>query len=139
MRGNLVQLTIGGYLYEQPGFITGLTYEMGEESPWEIGIGTEYGTGDGTVKELTQIIKVTGFNFTPIHNFIPRLQGNSFGGDGEGFASSYGPERFIALANGPDDKNSNYNYSDTKPATPINPIQPTTITNTNPSLPSILV
>ena len=139
MRGNLVQLTIGGYLYEQPGFITGLTYEMGEESPWEIGIGTEYGTGDGTVKELTQIIKVTGFNFTPIQNFIPRLQGNSFGDDGEGFASSYGQERFIALANGPDENNSNYNYSDTTPPTPINPIQPTTIANTNPSLPSILV
>ena len=54
-------------------------------------------------------------------------------------ASSYGQERFIALANGPDENNSNYNYSDTTPATPINPIQPTTITNTNPSLPSILV
>jgi hypothetical protein len=133
MRGNLVQLTIGGYLYEQPGFITGLTYEMGEESPWEIGIGTKYGTGDGTVKELTQIIKVTGFNFTPIHNFIPRLQNNSFGNEGEGFASSYGQERFISLANGPDDKNSNYNYSDTTPPTPINPIQPTTIATPAPS------
>jgi hypothetical protein len=140
MRGNLVQLTIGGYLYEQPGFITGLTYEMGEESPWEIGIGTEYGTGDGTVKELTQIIKVTGFNFTPIQRFIPRLQGNSFStnavsttGEGTGFASSYGNERFIALANGPDDKNSNYNYSDTTPLTPINPIQPTTIATPAPS------
>jgi hypothetical protein len=146
MRGNLVQLTIGGYLYEQPGFITGLTYEMGEESPWEIGIGTEYGTGDGTVKELTQIIKVTGFNFTPIQKFIPRLQNNSFStnavsttGEGTGFASSYGQERFIALANGPDDKNSNYNYSDTTPPTPINPIQPTTIANPNPSLPLNLV
>jgi len=120
MRGNLVQLTIGGYLYEQPGFITGLTYEMGEESPWEIGIGTEYRTEDGTVKELPQIIKVTGFNFTPIQRFIPRLQDNSFStndvvtaGDATGFASSYGPERFIALANGPNDENSNYNYPDT--------------------------
>jgi hypothetical protein len=74
MRGNLVQLTIGGYLYEQPGFITGLTYEMGEDSPWEIGIGTVDGSEDGTVKELTQIIRVTGFSFTPIQNFIPRKQ-----------------------------------------------------------------
>ena len=113
MRGNLVQLTIGGYLYEQPGFITGLTYEMGEDSPWEIGIGTTNRSDDGTVKELTQIIRVTGFNFTPIQNFIPRLQGNSFGTDATGFAETYGPERFIALANGPDDANSNYNYIDT--------------------------
>jgi hypothetical protein len=86
---------------------------MGEDSPWEIGIGTEYGTGDGTVKELTQIIRVTGFNFTPIQKFIPRLQDNSFGSDATGFAETYGPERFIALTNGFDDANSNYNNIDT--------------------------
>jgi hypothetical protein len=121
MRGNLVQLTIGGYLYEQPGFITGLTYEMGEESPWEIGIGVNNNFEDGTVKELTQIIRVTGFNFTPIQNFIPRLQDNSFGSDATGFAETYGPERFIALANGPNDKNSNYNYPDTSTTSSITP------------------
>jgi hypothetical protein len=121
MRGNLVQLTIGGYLYEQPGFITGLTYEMGEESPWEIGIGITNGSEDGTVKELTQIIKVSGFNFTPIQNFIPRLQSNSFGTDAIGFAESYGPERFIALANGPRDEDSNYNFPDTSTTSSITP------------------
>jgi hypothetical protein len=121
MRGNLVQLTIGGYLYEQPGFITGLTYEMGEESPWEIGIGVKNDSEDGTVKELTQIIKVSGFNFTPIQNFIPRLQSNSFGTDATGFAESYGPERFIALANGPKDKDSNYNFPDTSTTSSITP------------------
>jgi hypothetical protein len=108
MRGNLVQLTIGGYLYEQPGFITGLTYEMGEDSPWEIGIGSSDDSEDGTVKELTQIIRVTGFSFTPIQNFIPRLQDNSFGSDAIGFAETYGPERFIALSNGPANADSNY-------------------------------
>jgi hypothetical protein len=119
MRGNLVQLTIGGYLYEQPGFITGLTYEMGEESPWEIGIGVVNGSEDGTVKELTQIIKVTGFNFTPIQKFIPRLQDNSFGSDAIGFAETYGPERFIALANGIGKEDNNYNVvnTNTKPPT----------------------
>jgi hypothetical protein len=127
MRGNLVQLTIGGYLYEQPGFITGLTYDMGEESPWEIGIGVNNNFEDGTVKELTQIIKVTGFNFTPIQNFIPRLQVNSFEHnaineiDATGFGETYGPERFIALANGPSDKNSNYNYPDTSTTSSITP------------------
>jgi len=121
MRGNLVQLTIGGYLYEQPGFITGLTYEMGEDSPWEIGIGTTNRSDDGTVKELTQIIRVTGFNFTPIQNFIPRLQDNSFGTDATGFAETYGPERFIALTNGSNDTNSNYNYVDTSITSSILP------------------
>jgi hypothetical protein len=111
MRGNLVQLTIGGYLFEQPGFITGLTYEMGEDSPWEIGIGTTPGSEDGTVKELTQIIKVTGFNFTPIQRFVPKLQDNSFGTDAIGFAESYGPEHFISLANGGGDNNNYEKYN----------------------------
>jgi hypothetical protein len=119
MRGNLVQLTIGGYLYEQPGFITGLTYEMGEDSPWEIGIGSSDDSEDGTVKELTQIIRVTGFSFTPIHNFVPRKQRlefsnntNSTSGSGDytGFVNNYGPQRFIALANGPGADKNNYDY-----------------------------
>jgi hypothetical protein len=109
MRGNLVQLTIGGYLYEQPGFITGLTYEMGDDSPWEIGIGTTETPDDSSVKELTQIIRVTGFSFTPIHNFVPRKQqltftnnNNTTGSvsDDTGFVQNYDNERFIALSNG---------------------------------------
>ncbi len=35
MAGNLVQLTVGGYLYEQVGFITSLTYDVPAESPAE--------------------------------------------------------------------------------------------------------
>jgi hypothetical protein len=112
MRGNLVQLTIGGYLYEQPGFITGLTYEMGEDSPWEIGIGVTNGSEDDNVKELTQIIRVSGFQFTPIQNFIPRLQVNSFGNDDTGLAETYGPERFISLANGAGKQYNNYDTKD---------------------------
>ena len=38
MRGNLATLTVGGYFYEQPGIITGLSYSVPEESPWEIAI-----------------------------------------------------------------------------------------------------
>ena len=49
------------------------------------------------------IVKVTGFTFNPIHNFIPQVQQNSFNGAKLGsnarFASSYGVERYIALAN----------------------------------------
>ena len=123
MRGNLVQLTIGGYLYEQPGFITSLSYEMGEDSPWEIGIGSTDGSEDGTVKELTHIIKVSGFTFTPIQKFIPRKQEltfstNAVNTDGEdtGFVQSYGNQQFIALANGPNAENNNYNNDDTSVA-----------------------
>ena len=56
MRGNIVKLTIGGYLFEQPGIIISLTYDVPSESTWEIGIGTD-DAGDPTVKELPHIIK----------------------------------------------------------------------------------
>jgi hypothetical protein len=116
MRGNLVQLTVGGYLYEQPGFITSLTYDIQEDTPWEIGIGVGNGSEDGSVKELPHIIRVSGFNFVPIQNFIPRLQDNTFStndvntqGTGTGMSILDGPERFIALANGTDPSQTNYN------------------------------
>jgi hypothetical protein len=118
MRGNLVQLTIGGYVYEQPGFITALTYDVPSESPWEIGLGSsEAGNEDSSVKELPHMIKVTGFSFTPIQRFIPRLQNNTYAfnnnttgsvEDDFGFVSTYGPERYIALANGANTVNNNY-------------------------------
>jgi hypothetical protein len=115
MRGNLVQLTVGGYLYEQPGFITSLTYDIQEDTPWEIGINSnELGGDDSSVKELPHIIRVTGFNFTPIQTFLPRLQVNGFGSNqttpGSGFANSYGDQRYIALSDG---DNNNYNEGNT--------------------------
>jgi hypothetical protein len=105
MRGNLVQLTIGGYLYEQPGIITSLTYDIQEDTPWEIGINSDGDGGDdASVKEMPHIVRVTGFNFIPIQQFLPRTQINGFGINnnisGSGFANSYGDQRYIALTNG---------------------------------------
>ena len=71
MRGNIVKLTIGGYLFEQPGIITSLTYTIPQESTWEIAINNE-GLADPTVKELPHMIKVTGMSFIPIHTFLPQ-------------------------------------------------------------------
>lgn len=109
MRGNLVQLTIGGYLYEQPGIITSLTYDIQEDTPWEIGINPE-GGDDASVKEMPHIVRVTGFNFIPIQRFLPRTQINGFGTNnntsGSGFANNYGDQRYIALSNG---ATENYN------------------------------
>ena len=83
MTGNLVQLTVGGYLYEQVGIINSITYDIPEESPWEIGINDADGENDNSVKELPHVIRVTNFSFTPIQNFIPSLQ------DGENGSSQY--------------------------------------------------
>ena len=110
MRGNIVTLTIGGYFYEQPGIITGFSYEMNDDNAtWEIGIGDEAGN-DKTVKELPHMIKVSGFNFTPIHTFVPRKQQIGYDSQGDILtdANGYGPERYIALANGFGDNQNNY-------------------------------
>lgn len=88
MTGNLVQLTVGGYLYETVGIINSLTYDIPEESPWEIGI-NDNGGYDSTVKELPHIIRVTNFSFTPIQDFIPSLQ-----------PDENGTSRYISLNNG---------------------------------------
>ena len=89
MRGNLVRITMGGYLYEQPGYLTSLTYTIPQESPWEIGINADGGS-DESVKELPHIITVS-LSFTPIHNFLPSKAG------GTGRSTS---KRYIALSNG---------------------------------------
>jgi hypothetical protein len=61
MTGNIHKLTIGNYINNQYGIITGFTYDIDNESPWEINKNSQ----------LPHIIKVTGFKFTPIHDFRP--------------------------------------------------------------------
>ena len=60
MQGNFVELTIGAYITDVPGIITQLSYDISQESTWDIFAG------------LPHMIKVT-MNFTPIHKFIPKL------------------------------------------------------------------
>ena len=94
MRGNLVTLTVGDYLYEQPGIITGINYSIPQESPWEIGIDDE--GEDNNTKQLSHIIKVTGFNFIPIHKFVPRIQENTFKEkENKGDIKTLGTQRYI--------------------------------------------
>ena len=122
MRGNLITLTVGGWLYEQVGFIEGITYTVPQESPWEIAIPDGTGTNlteegistDPSVKEMPMIIKVSGFKFTPIQSFLPQIQQNNFDGGATSvkgmekaltngnFIKSFGNERYIQLSNGRD-------------------------------------
>ena len=82
MRGNIHQLTIGGYVYEYPGVITSLTYTTPDDSTWEIAIpskrtqdnqdpGTPEITEDINIKELAHRIEVQ-MTFRPISNFLPQ-------------------------------------------------------------------
>jgi hypothetical protein len=100
MRGNLLRLTVGGYLYEQPGFISSLTYTVPQESPWEIAIDNEGGV-DESVKELPHVINCN-FNFTPIHDFLPQKFSDITG-------NTLSPENYIALKDG---VSNNYNDLD---------------------------
>ena len=142
MRGNLAVITVGGYLFDQPGIINSINYSVPSESPWEIGINnSEVIDYDTTVKELPHIIRVTGFSFTPIHKFVPKLQKNTYEGTytntrggktTEGVISKFGKdddngkERYIALATGTDigtgtttnnyDSSNNYTWGPTAQA-----------------------
>ena len=113
MRGNLISLTIGGWLYEQVGFIEGISYDIPDDSPWEIAISdsatldnnNSASFNDSSVKEMPHRIEVSGFKFTPIQSFVPALQKNSYGksvyeGVDGNYVQAYGKERYIMLSSG---------------------------------------
>jgi hypothetical protein len=97
MKGNLHKLTIGGYLFDQVGIIKSITYDIPEETPWEIGI-DEVGGEDTSVKELPHMIKVTNITFVPIQHFLPRVAK----------PSNQKKTRYIALAANTSNEYTNY-------------------------------
>jgi hypothetical protein len=75
MAGNIAYITLGGYLDDQPGVITSLTFDVPEEASWEIGIddaGDDLDVRD--IRQVPHMIKVTGIKFIPIHKFRPEKQ-----------------------------------------------------------------
>jgi hypothetical protein len=140
MKGPLMQLSIGGYFYEQPGFITSLNYDISEESTWEIGVSDKQNSSqiikwsDSTVKELPHMIKVT-INFTPIHTFRPekvdfgdninKMPLNDRPVNTDETIGNYPLTRFIALANGKGEGDSNYQHIES--GTPSNKETPKTL------------
>jgi len=101
MKGNLHKLTIGGYLFDQVGIIKSITYDVPEETSWEIGI-DEVGGEDTSVKELPHMIKVTGLTFVPIQHFLPRVAKPLTKDDKQS------KTRYIALAANTNDNDTNY-------------------------------
>jgi hypothetical protein len=69
MRGNIGYLTVGDYLYRQPGVFTDIKLSGMLETGWEIGI-NEVGERNGQY-EVPKHIKVA-LSFKPIHTFLPR-------------------------------------------------------------------
>ena len=77
---------------------------------------------DNTVKQLSQMVKVTSFTFIPIHTFVPSKQGLGFGIDGVN--TTQGSQRYIALENA---QGNNYNEGSLFDGTTLAPL----ISNTN--------
>jgi len=113
MGGTMTEVTIGGYLYNQPGIITSINLTAPKETTWEIQVPlkgiTEDGTGkasdftDKSTLELPHMIEVD-VSFTPIHNFRVQRQRNGFmRKDDFPFnnliedKNIHGPERYINL------------------------------------------
>lgn len=146
MRGNLIKLTVGGYLYEQVGILKGITYTVPQESPWEISI-DDNGEQDLTLQELPMMIKVSGFQFIPIQDFVPQVQKNDFDGlkdklttsngelatlDGttpisKGTLSKFGEQRYISLSRGTRSEDNSYdndNYKNRRRVQPVTVLKP---------------
>jgi len=111
MRGNIHQLTVGGYVYEYPGIITSLTFTTPDDSTWEIAIPSERSGNadpdtptvveDIAVKELAHRIEVS-MTFKPINPFLPQTVKDV---NGTGSIN----ERFLSLTADSGKENSLYN------------------------------
>jgi hypothetical protein len=73
MRGNLIYLTVGDWLTDTPGILNGITLTISEGTPWEIAR-DDKGNIQSDILQLPHIIEVSGFEFTPIHNFVPKYK-----------------------------------------------------------------
>lgn len=70
MRAPLTKLTIGDYLYNQPGFLKNINVMTPDESPWEIA-NNQIAGADDEMYQLPQYLEVS-CTFVPIHDFLPR-------------------------------------------------------------------
>ena len=77
MRTPVVKMTIGDYLYRQPGFLNSINLSIETDYPWEIK--SDRIGKDNDMYQLPQVIKAD-CQFTPIHDFLPRRFTPSEGG-----------------------------------------------------------
>jgi len=72
MMGNLVKLTVGDYIRNQPGIINSLSVGIPQTSPWEINLPLSGENNDGDLKQLPHHLNIK-MKFSPIHTFRPEL------------------------------------------------------------------
>ena len=75
MRGNIAYLTVGDYLYKQPGVFTDIKLSGMLDTHWEIALNDPENGSDKNQYEVPKHIKVS-LSFKPIHDFLPRRVSN---------------------------------------------------------------
>jgi hypothetical protein len=69
MRAPYMKLTLGDYMFRQPGIIKSMTYTIDDNSPWEIAI--DEPENGGILYELPHVMTIQ-MTFAVIHDFLPR-------------------------------------------------------------------
>jgi hypothetical protein len=69
MRSPYMRLTLGDYMFRQPGIIKNMTYTIGNDSPWEIAL--DEPEAGSSLYELPHVMTIQ-MTFAPIHDFLPR-------------------------------------------------------------------
>lgn len=77
MRGSIAKVTVGDYIYEQPGIIESVQYTWQKDYPWEISFqGPELKDKEGP-QILPHVLDVS-VSFKVIHDFLPQTGINPF-------------------------------------------------------------
>ena len=77
MRGSIAKVTVGDYIYEQPGIIDSVQYTWQKDYPWEIAFqGPELEDEKGP-QVLPHVLDVS-LSFKVIHDFLPQTGINPF-------------------------------------------------------------
>jgi hypothetical protein len=88
MRGNYIYLTIGDYIYRQPGIMNSMTVSDHFALPWEIALNEPEPDSDKNNNakhyEVPKYLKIQ-IGFKPIHNFLPRRMNS----DDQNFTSTF--------------------------------------------------
>lgn len=71
MRGNIVLLTFGDYLYRVPGLLKSVNITVPDDAAWEIAMTEPERGADTDMYELPQLLKIS-LAFTPIMSILPR-------------------------------------------------------------------
>jgi len=76
MRGPMIRLTLGNYLYRETAIINSLSYTIADDAPWEIALDEPENGADVQMYELPHIIDVS-ITCTILHNNLPQKDASS--------------------------------------------------------------